>query len=141
MKYLIAAIVLSVLILKLVSLLPAEAADKRVPGRATDWQSAVARDSADIDSTQTQQSSSVSGAAQGQVVVSARVLPIRLLVIDDESNLIQIWSNGDEPARLEARKSSRNGPEVPVSPALRAAYDRVAPTIPPGAKGLVYQRP
>ncbi|MBI4331296.1 MAG: hypothetical protein HY673_08455 [Chloroflexi bacterium] len=142
MKYVIAAIVLSLLIVRLVTLLPAEAADKRIAAGSPAWQTSEAvEDDMIPGAVLAQQPSSNPHAAQGQVVVSAEIVPIRLLVIDEEGNLAQVWSNGGETAKLEARQSGRNGPEAPISVALRAAYEQIAPTIPPGAKGLVYQRP
>ena len=79
--------------------------------------------------------------ASGQVVVTAGVEAVRLLVVDDRGGLLQVWSNTDGPAELHARRGSRAGPAVAVTEGLHAAYEQIAPTIPPGARGLVYERP
>lgn len=74
------------------------------------------------------------------MAVSAQVQGVRLLIVNEGSELLEIWSNTDSPVALTARLGGRAGRDVSLTPAMRSAYDVLAPTIAPGATGLVYAR-
>lgn len=78
--------------------------------------------------------------AGAQVVVTGSVQAMRLLVADESGELLQVWSNTDQPTQLEVRLGSRSDPEAALTADLRAAHDQIAPTLAEGDRGLVYRR-
>ena len=85
--------------------------------------------------------SGLSCGTPGGVCVSGGVRGVRVLVVDLQGNILQIWSNSDAPLEVVVRIGTVSGVPGTLSPALEASYAQIAATIPPGARGLVYVRP
>ncbi len=79
--------------------------------------------------------------SSGSVTVVARILPSRLIVVDDEDKIIEIWSNTPgADYTLRAREGYVDGSEHPLTEGIKSQYNKLLPTIDWSKKGLVYSR-
>ncbi|MFQ6014191.1 MAG: hypothetical protein ACE5NP_01950 [Anaerolineae bacterium] len=77
--------------------------------------------------------------ASGVVTVTVTVRPLRVLVVDEEGTITQIWSNTDQPNhRLVGRLGSDQGPEVPITQEIRSQYQALLGSIDWQKRGRVY---
>ena len=58
-----------------------------------------------------------------QVVVSARVLDRRTIVVDSTQNILMITSNTPKDVKPDVLFLSETGPHVPLTPSIRERYD------------------
>lgn len=79
--------------------------------------------------------------ASNQFVVMATVLPERIIVVDDNLNIQQIYSNTKQDVRPDVYQNRADGPEVPYSDSIRIQYENLKSSINFSKPGQVYQRP
>lgn len=68
---------------------------------------------------------SVSAATSGETVITARVMPVRHVVINKEGTILRVVSNTSEDVSPIVHLGSFEGPEVTMSEEARATYDRL----------------
>jgi len=74
--------------------------------------------------------------AQAGVSVNAAVLGVRLIVVDQDEVVREVWSNTAGPDYvLTVRLGDRWGPDYPATERVFAQYRRIEPTL---AKGVTY---
>lgn len=79
--------------------------------------------------------------ANTSFVVMATVLPERSIVIDDDLNIQQIYSNTKQEVRPNVYQDKISGPQVAYSDSIRSQYDDLKSSLDFSQPGLVYQRP
>ena len=74
----------------------------------------------------------------GVIRVTGEVTAVTLIIVDEDGSITEIWSNsGGEASKVIARRGSRTGPEIAVTPSiLRGAKRWSGANVQPGAIGL-----
>ena len=67
----------------------------------------------------------VSAATSGETVITARVMPVRHVVINKDGMILRIVSNTSEDVSPIVHLGSFEGPEIALSDEARGSYDRL----------------
>ena len=74
------------------------------------------------------------------LTVVATVLPVRIIVVDNNFVIKQIISNTEEDVRPLVVLNTQDGKEVPYTDSIRKQYDSIKKSISFVRPGLVYER-
>lgn len=82
-----------------------------------------------------------SGVARAQSTeIRAKIAAVRIVVVDRQQHIIEVYSNTDQELLPEVRQDHAAGSRLRITDSIKRQYQTISATIPHGATGQVYKQ-